>query len=136
MPGKIDWSVNVTVAGGPTVSLSRSITADAYDKIDVTIPPKAEGAGGAAGTATVSVQPSDPAKVKFLLITSSIYPKDNLTYKLDGSATVIKLDQPQLLAGSGLVGLLGDTKKNFIFTNAVDPPAQAVVQILVGRDAT
>lgn len=131
MPGKIDWTVSVTVAGGPKVSLARSLDVDAYDKVDVTIPK----AGGPAGSnvVKVSVQPSAAGKVQFLLITSSVY-DDKLTYKVDGGAAEIKLDEPQLLGGDGLVALLGNTQNEFEFKNEVDPPKDAAVQILVGRN--
>jgi hypothetical protein len=130
MPGKIDWSFNVVVAGGPKFSASRSVTVDAYDKVDATIPKKA---GGAAGTATVNVQPSGEGKVQILLITSSIY-DDKLTYKVDGGSD-IKLDEPQLLVGDGIVGLLNKTQKQFVFKNEMDSETDASVQILVGRSA-
>jgi hypothetical protein len=130
MPGKIDWNFNVVVAGGPKFSASRSVQVDAYDKVDATIPKKE---GGNAGTATVNVQPSGEGKVQILLITSSVY-DDKLTYKVDGGSD-IKLDEPQLLVGDGVVGLLNKTQKQFVFKNELDPPAEASVQILVGRNA-
>lgn len=131
MPGKIDWSFSVTVAGGPKFSATRSVQVDAYDKVDALVPKKAE--GGAAGAATVSVQPGGAGKVQFLLITSSVY-DDKLTYKVDGGAEV-KLDEPQLLAGDGVVALLNTTQKEFVFKNDMEPPQDATVQILAGRRA-
>lgn len=128
MPGKINWSFNVTVAGGPKFSAARSIQVDAYDKVDALVPKKAE---GNAGTATVGVQPGGAGKVQFLLITSSVY-DDKLTYKVDGGSE-IKLDEPQMLVGDGVVGLLNATQNEFVFKNDIDPPADASVQILAGR---
>jgi len=149
MPEKINWSLNVQVPGGPTIAFSRSLTVEAYDKIDVTIPAFTPAAPGppatpdTPGKATVSVQPSGTGKVQFLLITSSVY-DDRLTYKVDGG-TAVELDAPQLLTGDGIVGLLGNTQKEFVFENAiVDPDPKdatkkittpASVAILVGRDA-
>jgi hypothetical protein len=129
MPGKIDWSFSVVVAGGPKFSASRSMSVDAYDKVDAMIPKKE---GGTAGTATVNVQPSGAGKVQLLLITSSVY-DDKLSYTVDGGPAV-KLDEPQLMVGDGIVGLLNATQKQFVFTNELDPPANASVQILVGRN--
>jgi hypothetical protein len=131
MPGKIDWSFNVVVAGGPKFSASRSVQVDAYDKVDATVPKKE---GTTAGTATVNVQPSGEGKVQFLLITASVY-DDKLTYKVDGGATDIKLDEPQVLVGDGAVRLLNATQKQFVFKNEIDPPADAAIQILAGRNA-
>ncbi|HEV2860970.1 MAG TPA: hypothetical protein VGX48_08195 [Pyrinomonadaceae bacterium] len=128
MAGKIDWSFNVVVAGGPKFSASRSIQVDAYDKVDALVPKKGE---GGAGAATVGVQPGGEGKVQFLLITSSVY-DDKLTFKVDGGSEV-KLDEPQLLVGDGAVRLLNQTQKEFVFKNDIDPPADASVQILAGR---
>ena len=132
MPGKIDWNLNVIVAGGPKTSVSRSVEVDAYDKIEVTVPKKGD---PGADAKKVSVQPSGAGKVKFLLITSTLY-DEKLTYKVDGG-NEIKLDAPQLFTGAGLVGLLNNTQKEFVFKNDVDPPkaAPAAIQILVGRSA-
>ena len=130
MPGKIDWSLNVVVAGGPKLSVSRSLEVEAYDKIDVAIPKKGD---PGANSTKVSVQPSGEGKVQFLLIISSLY-DDKLTYKVDGG-TEVMLDAPQLLTGDGLVGRLAVTQKEFDFKNDVDPPKEALVQILVGRNA-
>ena len=67
MPGKIDWSFNVVVAGGPKFSASRSVQVDAYDKVDATVPKKE---GATAGTATArpsavitNASPTGPATV-------------------------------------------------------------------------
>lgn len=128
MPGKIDWSFNVAVAGGPKFSATRSVQVDAYDKVDATIPKKD---GTTPGTKTIDVQPGGEGKVQILLITSSVY-DDKLTYKVDGGSD-IKLDEPQLLVGDGIVGLLNKTQKQFVFKNELDPAADATVQILVGR---
>lgn len=135
MAGKIDWSFKVEVAGGPKFSAIRSIPVDAYDKVDALVPEK-KAAG--PGTATVNVQPGGEGKVQFLLITSSVY-DDKLTYKVDGGKEV-KLDEPQLLVGDGVVSLLNTTQKEFVFRNDVgvvddedNPPKPATIQILAGR---
>lgn len=125
MPGKIDWSFNVIVDGGPKFSDARSVTVDAYDKVDAKV--------GKKSSVTVKVQPSEDAgKVQFVLIMSTKY-DDKLTFKVDGGANNIKLDEPQLLVGDGAVSLLNKDKspKEFAFTNDLD--ADVVVQILVGR---
>lgn len=127
MPGKIDWSFNVTVAGGPKFSVTRPpIAVDAYDKVDATVPKKE---GAASGTKTIDVQPSGEGKVQVLLITSSFY-DDKVTYKVDGGSEV-KLDEPHLLVGDGAVGLLNKTQKQFVFKN--DSDKDVAVEILVGR---
>lgn len=129
MPIKIDWTVSVIVQGGPKVPVKATVTVSAYDQVHVTIPAK----NGGPGKATVSVLTSDLATMKFLLITSSVY-SDKLKYKVKGSGDTIVLDQPQLLAGAGLAGVLGSADEEFEFTNDVDPAVAAQVEILVGRD--
>lgn len=130
MPEKINWLLNVQVTEGPKISESKEVQVEAYDKIDVTVPAKAAG----PGTATVDVQPGGAGQVKFLLITSSIY-DDTLTYTVDGGAAN-QLDAPLLLIGAGAVKLLGNTQKQFVFSNAIDPAKAASIKILAGRDAT
>lgn len=82
------------------------------------------------GKATVSVDPTSAEKMKFLLITSSVYDA-KLTYNVKGGKD-IALDQPQLLAGAGLAGVLGGSAEYFEFKNQLPDAAQ--VQIIVGRD--
>lgn len=131
MAETIDWNLTVTVTGGPKASVSRNLKVDAYDKVGGTVPKKN---GGTAGTVSINVQPSAAGGVSLLLITSSLY-SDKLTYKVD-SGTEIKLDAPQFFTGTGLVGLLGGQQKVFDFKNDVDSsPADAVIEILVGRKA-
>lgn len=122
MPEKINWTLNVQVAGGPKVSVSDTMEVDAYDKIEAVIP--------ASGSATVNVQPANGAH--FFLITASSY--DGLTYEVDGSGTSVTLDGVHVLIGAGAVGLLGATQSQFEFANAGG--ADVTISILVGRDAT
>ena len=70
--------------------------------------------------------------MQLLLLTSTAYSSD-LSYEVDGGSS-IDLDEPQLFAGLGAVGLLNTTQNQFVFTN--DGVTEASVEILVGRTAT
>lgn len=89
MAEKISWTLNVQVVGGPKISASKTMTVDAYDKIEVVIP---GGDDTTPGAATVEVQPGGSGQVQFMLITSSVYDA-KLTYSVDGGSP-IKLDAP------------------------------------------
>jgi hypothetical protein len=121
--------LRVEVSGASTSSATQTIEAEAYDKIDVTVPN--------GDSAAVQVQPGGTGQVQLLLVTATVYPEDGagaaqLVYAVDGGSS-IDLDAPLLLAGGGAVGLLGDVNE-IVFTN--NSTADLDVSILVGRDAT
>lgn len=131
MPTKLKATLKVEVAGGSTLSATHEIDAEAYDRIDVTVPT------GSPNTATVEVQPGTAGQVRLLLITASAYPEDTagaaqLTYVVDGGDPA-DLDAPLLVVGTGAVALLGAVNE-IVFTN--DSAEEVDVTILVGRDAT
>jgi hypothetical protein len=128
MPTTIKWSLDVEVSQGPEISVSRNLTVDAYDKIDVAV---ADG-----DTETVAVQPSAVADVQFLLIISDQYGA-SLTYEVSDSSTTgatIALDAPQSFVGVGALGLLGAAPQNLEFVNSLG--SDASIQIIVGRNVT
>jgi hypothetical protein len=112
---------------GPTLQRAFSTTfeVDAYDVIEVTV------ADGAADD-QIDVQPG--SGVQLLAITTDSYDPP-LTYKVNDTANpVFTLDQPQVFAGAGAVGLLAASAPTALFfTNATGQ--DALVSILVGRDA-
>lgn len=132
MSEQIHWTLNIQVTGGPNISRSRTETVDAYDKITVHVPAQE---AGTPGQATVEVQPGGVGQVRFLLIESSVYDAENLTYKVgDDPDHPIVLDTLQVLIGAGAVGLLGAAPQTMTFSNALT--RVAAIQILVGRGAT
>lgn len=131
MPTTLKAILRVEIAGAGTLSATHTLDAEAYDRIDVTVPT------GTPNTATVQVQPGGSGQVQLLLMTASAYPADGsgtaqLTYTVDGGSA-IDLDAPLLVVGSGAVGLLGAVNE-IVFTNDAAEPVD--VSILVGRDAT
>lgn len=127
MSSTVNLSLRVSVASGPSISISKALTVEAYDKIDVTV---------AAGDSdkVVEIQPGASSQVQILLIKASEYGAD-LKYKVhDAAATAIVLDQDHLYLGQGQVGLLGTQIDKLLFTNNL--AKDVTIEILVGRDAT
>lgn len=125
MPHAINVRIAVKVDRGPQVTTSRTFELDAYDTLSVTIP-----ADGAAHV--VEVQPDDGAQLRLLVVTASSYDAD-LTWDPDESGTARALDEPLLLAGESVSGLLGSAANTIAFTNGTS--ADVDVQILVAREA-
>lgn len=119
---KIDWSLNVQVAGGPKTTIARTHEVDAYDKIQVTVPENA--------SSVVAVQPGDADKIRFLLITADKH-SAKVTYSVKDGVSDIALSAPHLLAGEGAVNLLGGPPCELTFTNREG--AAVLIEILVGR---
>ncbi len=127
MSSTINLTLKLNVVGGPSILVTRGITVEAYDKIDVTV-------GASDSDKVVEIQPGASSQVQMLLIKSSEYGTD-LTYKVqDAGATPIVLDQDQLFLGQGAVGLLGAQIDRLLFTNNLGN--DVTIEILVGRDAT
>lgn len=130
MPITMKSILRVEVAGAGTASATHTLEAEAYDKIDVTVPT------GSPNTATVQVQPGGSGQVQLLFITAAAYPEDGsgtaqLSYTVDGGGAQT-LTAPLLVVG-GAVALLGSVNQ-IVFTN--DSTEEIDITILVGRDAT
>jgi hypothetical protein len=140
MPETMNWSLAVQIPGGPKMTRTGVVSVTAYDKISAIVP--------AGGDATeVDVQPGDLTELKLLLV--SVDPNGPVvTYCVNAAqpdpAKRIKLDGPLVLIGGGAVRLtatpdLGDPTKivapQTIFFYNADTTTDAVVQILVGREA-
>ena len=133
MSQSLTWKLEVIVVNGPHFSEAQALTLDAFDKVDAVVP-AATGATPTAGTATVEVQPGGAGQVQFLLLTSSVY-SQALTFTVDGGSP-FRLDALLMLSREGVVALLGQTQKQFLFSNLISPAAPVTVSILVGRKAT
>lgn len=121
MAETIKWNFVTRVLNGPSVSAAGSIdTVDAYDKFDISL----------ADTDSQAVDLT-PGGDTFLLVINPRTPHADLSYELDGNP--VALDGPHVLFGAGAVGLLGGAT-SLTFTN--NTGADAVIEILIGRDAT
>jgi hypothetical protein len=116
--------MKVRVPGGFTAEKGGVLQVDAYDVIDANVPKE-------TADVLVNVRPSEAGKVKALLICSDNY--TDLSFTVDEGVTPISLEAPMLLAGSGAVALLGETQKDFLFTNSGTTDAN--VRIFVARMA-
>lgn len=130
MSQTIAFNGTLEIAAGPKLSLNRSITVDAYDFIDVTIP---------AGTVdkVVSLQPGVTSDIRVLAITADWY-GTALTYKINAVATVYTLEEPLVLTGKGALLLMGtDSPTTLKFSNSTSAAnARDVrIQIIIGRNA-
>ncbi len=133
----VNLAVSIQVVGGPQVAISKTKTIEAYDRTEVVIEP-----GGAGATEKrVDIQPSSAAQVSLIVIKSDLYGPE-ITFKASDGTTdsaAIVLDEPQIMLGSGAVGLLGVAPKILKFKNTHptgDASKKATIDILVGRDAT
>lgn len=127
----LSYTLTVQIANGPRLASAGSLNVTAYDKIEVTVP---GAAGGADGTVTVAVQPSNSDRIELLMITASRYSSDSLRYHEDApGATDITLNGPVVLVGPGAVGLVSAAPTSLVFDNPAATPT--AVEILVGRTA-
>ena len=120
MTEKLIWTVGVQAEAGPQLASAGTMEVEAYDKIGVTV---ADGA-----TTAVDLGPTGAEMVCLVVIPAE--PNADLTYEVDGND--VPLDAPLVLLG-GAVGLAGNPA-SLTFKNQTG--AEAVVEILVGRDAT
>jgi len=123
--------INIEIPNGPKITLNRTLTVDAYDKIDITVP-------SGASDQPVELQPSESAgQVKFLLVASDWY-GEALSYKVNSDTTPFELDESHLLIGKGATAMLDPAPMQLFFTNTTsgEDAEDVNVQILVGRDVT
>lgn len=133
----VNLALSIQVVGGPQLAVSTTKSVEAYDKTDVIIEP----GGAAAVEKEVYIQPGDAAQVSLIVIKSNLYGPELTYVASDGTddSDPIVLDEPQIMLGSGAVGLLGVAPKILKFKNkhaAGDAAKKASIEILVGRDAT
>lgn len=121
MSETIKWNFVTQVMKGPSISAAASIDeVDAYDKFDIAL----------ADTA-VQVVNLTPGGNTSLLVINPRLPHADLSYELNGNP--VPLDGPHVLIGAGAVGLLGGAT-SLTFSN--NTGADAVIEILIGRDST
>lgn len=121
--------INIEIPNGPKITLNRTLTVDAYDKIDITVP-------SGALDQSVELQPGKSAgQVKFLLVASDWY-GEALAYKVNSdTGTSFELDEPHVLIGEGATAMLDPAPTQLFFSNTTSGE-DANVRILVGRDVT
>lgn len=121
MSETIKWNFVTQVIKGPSVSAAAAIDEiDAYDKFEIAL----------ADTDIQAVNLT-PGGSTHLLVINPQPPHADLSYELDGNP--VALDGPHVLIGAGAVSLLGGAT-SLTFTN--NTGADAVIEILIGRDST
>lgn len=129
-------TLNLAVKGGPVVALGSVDSFEAYDVIEVVVPP--------ASTSLVAVlQPAASDKMNLMLIQSDLYGEEIGYTASDGSTDSddIALYGPHLFT-RGMLALFGTDVLQLKFRNDHPAPATgeapktARVQVLVGRGAT
>ena len=121
MSETIKWNFVTQVLKGPSVSAAAAIDEiDAYDKFEIAL--------ADTGSQVVNLTPGGTTS---LLVINPRPPHADLSYELDGNP--VALDGPHVLIGTGAVSLLGGAT-SLTFTN--NTGADAVIEILIGRDST
>jgi hypothetical protein len=119
MPVILNATLKVEIVGGSTTSRTHTFTVDAYEVIEITI--------AAGRSETVAVRPATGV-MHVLFLSSDHY--TSLTCEADASGTVVALDAPLLLTGTGGGGMLGAVN-SLAFSNG--HTVDANVRIIVGR---
>lgn len=133
---QIAYGVSVQIPNGPQIAQTGTKAAEAYDKVELAL----EAGGAGAAEVVIEIQPAAATAISLLLVKSSLYGLE-ITYKLsDGpnDSPTVALDAPLFLLG-GAVALAGIAPKRLKIKNtfaAGDATKKAVIEILVGRDAT
>jgi hypothetical protein len=132
MPTNISWKLNLEIQAGPSIIVTNTVQADAYDRIEVKVPDST----AAPAATTVDVQPGAAGKVKLLLIRSSKY-GNNLKYKVHDTTTPERvLNDALFLIGAGSLDLLEEPAApldKLLVTNTTGQ--DVVLEIIVGRSA-
>jgi len=133
---EVKMSMNLKVTGGPALAVNFVENVEAYDVIEVTVPP-------ATPELEVQLQPAAAERVNLMLIQSDRYGAEITYMASDGpnDSNPVALHGPQMF-GRGVLSLFGLDVLSLKFGNAHPAPAagaqplNARVQIVVGRDAT
>jgi hypothetical protein len=117
------------VEGGPTLTSSDGIDADAVDILNVNIP--------MATTADkpVDVQPGDSSEILFVCIKSNVH--DDVKYKFTdntGDSSQVTLDTDHIITSTELAKLFGKAPNQIKFVNE-NTTTDAKIDIVVARKA-
>lgn len=128
MTKSVKWNLSVFVEGGPSLSSSEDMDADAVDVVSIKVP--------SGGSSTVDVQPGDLKEVQFLYIKSDLY--DDVKYKFNNGtkdSAEVTLDKDHVLTSGELVAQFEISPNKVKFRN-VNLSTDANVEIVVARSAT
>jgi hypothetical protein len=128
MTKRIKWNLSVHVEGGPSLSSSEDMDADAVDVVSIKV--------SKSSSSTVDVQPGELNEVQFLCIKSDLY--DDVKYKFNDGSTdsaEVILDKDHFLTSGQLVSQFEVSPNKVKFTNS-NATTDANVEVIVARSAT
>lgn len=117
MSHSIDFNFLADISDGPTIDLAGGFDVDEYELIEISVP---------ADNSEVPVSFSSESGAQLLVIASSSY--DNLEY--DTGVSTVRLDQPHLLLGAGIIAHLGAPPGQLVFRKRGGD--EAAIRIYVG----
>lgn len=120
MPSMVGVSVDLSLPRGPDLSAVRSVLSSGYSILEVKV--------DAGDTETVPFHAGSVADIALILITSSRYSAEDLSYELGGET--IALDAAQLFSGVGMLSRFGSDPAEIMVTNGLDAPV-AVTALVV-----
>lgn len=128
---KVTYTVGVQVSGGPQLNIPRTVEVEAFDKIEIVVPPGTD--------KTVDLQPSAAAKIALLVIKSE--PQDEkVTFIVKGAtdSPELTLKEPHVFVNDAVTLLTVAEPKSIKIANkfaAGDASKKAAIEILVARRA-
>lgn len=133
---ELKTTIHVAVSGGPAIAVDQVEQLEAYDVIEVAVPP-------GATSLVAELQPVAADQMTLMLIRSDLYGEKIGYVASDGStdSDVIPLHGPQYYS-RGMFALFGHDVLQLKFRNGHpaptggEQPKTAHVQVIVGRDAT
>lgn len=128
MATTVKWSMNISAVGGPQLTSSGTLEADAYEVINVKVEPDS--------TDLQIRLNSTSSELALLAITADRY-EEKITYTTQPSAsasTSYILDGPHLMFGKASLVQFNSSPLSLYFNNKTDKPV--TLTIFVGRDAT
>lgn len=124
----IATTISVAVPKGPTINAQQTIEVEGYDKVELSVPKKADG-----GKIVATVQPGGAGAVRLLVVTADpAGPDVKYGWGDPPKDATLPLDGPQVVVGAGLADKLGPMKQIMV-TNDTDKPV--AVEVLVVRRA-
>jgi hypothetical protein len=126
----VKWNLSASVEGGPTLTSSDSIDADAVDIVNVQVDKET------TIDKAVDVQPGDSSEVMFIYIKSNVH--GDVKYKFTdstGDSSQVVLDKDHIITSMELAKLFGKPPNQIKFVNN-STTTDAIIDIVVARKAT
>ena len=123
MPETITYTQTLSISGGPTMTDTATISAEAYDKMSFTMAPLAHN--------TLNLQASINSEIKAIFIRA--FPYGNVTYTQEGMSGTLNLSGPLMLVSSDHLDI-ADNWRTMDFANN-DTNGPVLIEIFFVRTA-